>query len=327
MKIARCLVAISAAALCAHATPSLFAQTASLYGFLRTDPGARIAALGGAGTALASDAAGWWQNPGLVGSIRPQTGEATFQKQVLDINAGRLGYVGSLEGIGDNGMFAVGVNYVNYGEFVRATAQGEREGTFSGQDIALTGVYSNKLDSSVWYGVGLTMMGNYLENYSSSAFGISAGLWYAFKDGRTNLGASILHVGSQLSSLDGASENPPSDVRLGISHRLKGLPLLFNATFHRLGDDYDSFFDRFSAFAVGGEFTMGKALRLRVGYDNARRSDLAPASRQQLSGFSGGLGLELTNLSIHYGAVSFGSAGLVHRISISANLGSSDDKP
>ena len=311
---------IFALILAGTACVTLSAQTTSLYRFLHNDASARSAALAGAFVSMPEDPSAFFYNPASVATLKESRIAATFLKHVLDINSGFVSYNSTLDALGDNGKFAVGINYINYGSFDRADRNGVVTGTFGGYDLAVSGVYSNILDSNLYYGVGIGFIANSLESSSSMAFAVDAGILYRMPAARTNIGLSVLHAGSQFSSLGGVREQLPLDIRLGVNHRLRGLPLLLNLSFQRLADETDSFFRRFENFSLGGELYLSSALQVRLGYDNQRRSGLAPESQKKLAGLSAGVGILIKEINVDYGISSLGNAGTMHRFSVSAPL-------
>jgi len=115
-------------------------------------------------------------------------------------------------------------------------------------------------------------------------------------------------------------ETLPLDLAVGISVVPKGLPLLLNVGFHKLNDAQDNIGDRFRAFTIGGEFTLSKVLQARVGFDNEKRKDFKIATSPGLAGFSGGIGITVSDYRIDYSLSSLGDVGNLHRISISTSL-------
>lgn len=307
------------------ASPLLFGQTSTPYQFLRSEASARTAGLAGACTSITNDPSAMFYNPASVVTDDPREISATFIKQVLDINSGTITYTNTLNGANNPGAFAVGVNYLNYGNFDRADKNGIINGTFGANDISLVGAYSNYLDSNLSYGVSAELISNSLENTGSTAIAFGAGILYQYSKpnskSKTNIGFSILHAGFQLSKIGGTSESLPTDVRLGINHRLRGLPLLINLSFNRLADSQTKFGDRFLNFSIGGEFYFGKAVQVRFGYDNQKRRELSPDTRAGMSGFSFGLGIVTAQkLKVDYAMNLFGIGGTQHRISIGMQL-------
>jgi hypothetical protein len=306
---------------------SLQAQR-GLYSFLRNDASARAAALAGAFVAIHDDPAVLFYNPAGIAPTADNQISATFFKHVQDINAGFVAYNTSLAALGAQsgspfakGSIAVGAQYLNYGTFQRLDRMGNAAGgSFGGADVAFTIAYANELDSNWFYGVAVKYVHNSLENISAAAVAVDAGMLYRISSANVNIGLSVLNAGAQIAAVNGAQEALPLDVRLGVNHRLRGLPLLLNLSFTRLADDVPAFTDRLLNFAIGGEFYFGSAVRVRVGYDNQRRRELAADAQPRLAGFSGGVGVELDKISIDYTLSALGMAGDVHRFTFQARL-------
>ncbi len=294
-----------------------------LYGFLRNEANARAAAMSGTFVSITNDVSALFYNPATISTIDSSEVSATFAKHALDINSGTVAYALPLADLGfrDNGSFGVGVRYMNYGEFQRTDKNGNRTGTtFGGSDIALSFVYSNMLDSTWHYGVAVKYIHNRLDNVGSAALAVDAGMVYRIPKARASIGVSVLHLGTQIHGLGGVREELPMDIRLGVNHALRGLPLLLSVSLNRLADPAPSFFDRFANVSVGGEILLTKFFHVRVGYENQRRRELAPELQPRLSGFSGGAGLILPMLRVDYGVNSYGMVGLLHTISLSVRL-------
>ncbi len=302
--------------LCACASISV-AQQATLFPFLRYNMSARAAGLAGATNALTDDISTLFLNPAVLPVLDGPQATATFLKHTLDINSGLAAYTDHIEGFGS---VAASVIYTSYGSFERADRQGVRTGTFNSQDMAIGVSYANEIDSLITYGVTAKFIYSGIDDLVSTALALDAGLLVRIPQTRTNLALSILNVGAQLSTYDGTRDRMPVDVRLGVNHRLKGLPLLVNVSLIHLADEVPSFLDRFLNFSVGGELYVGKAVRLRVGYDNSTRNTSAVNVASQLTGLSAGLGLVVKSITVDYAMSTFGSAALLHRFSLGVDL-------
>lgn len=291
----------------------------SLYSFLRTEPSARAAGMGGTLVAVPNDAAGLFVNPAVLGTIDSGEVAATLYKHVLDVNAGTLAVTAPLAdfGLRNNGTVAFGVNYVNYGQFQRSDRNGNVTGTFGGADIALSLAYANDLDSNWHYGIALKYISNRIDNAGAGAVAADVGMMYLIPKARVTLGVSVLHIGTQLVSINSVQEPLPLDVRLGVSHQLRGLPLLVAVSLNRLADPADRITERFLNFSLGGEFYIAKIINLRVGYEHQRRRELAPDTQPRISGFSGGVGVVISALRVDYALSSYGTVGNLHRIGVS----------
>jgi hypothetical protein len=285
----------------------------SPFNFLRYVSSARASALSGAFISVENDPNGLFYNPATIRTVESGTISATFLKHVLDINSGNITYIRDIE---DIGKFAAAVAYTNYGEFDETNRMGDVIGSFGSNDLVMGITYSNELDSNFYYGVTLKYIYSHIHTASASALAVDAGLFYLMPDKRTNLGLSVLHSGVQLTKFNNVSEPLPVDIRAGLNHRLRGLPLLLNVSLHHLGDDTDEFFDRFKHFSIGGEFYFGEYVQFRLGYDNQVRNFIANKTDKGLSGFSAGLGIVGGEWFFNYGASIYSSAAVMHRFSI-----------
>jgi len=285
--------------------------------FLNLNTSARSAALGGAVVSMPDDASVLFVNPAALSTVDERQVSATFLKHVLDINSGLITYNANNESIGH---YAVSVLYTSNGTFQGADSRGIKTNTFSGNELAISGTYSHSIDSNFYYGASLKYIYSGLEQTNSSAIALDAGLLYQIPKSRVNIGFSLLNLGTQLSQYVSTSESLPIDVRLGINHRLRGLPLLVNFSFHHLADQTDGFFDKFANISIGGELTLSKVIDLRLGYDNRIRTAVATSTQRGFSGISGGVGVKTKNILIDYAASSLGSPATLHRLSVNFKL-------
>lgn len=288
------------------------------FSFLRYISGARAGGLSGSFVAIENDATALHFNPATISTVEDKQISVTFLKHVLDVNSGNFSYIYHTE---DKGTLAGFAGYTNYGSFDYADNLGYRSGqTFSANDVQLGAAYSNELDSNFYYGVALKYIYSGIEDVNASAMAADVGLFYLMPDRRTNIGASIMHAGFQLSKIDGETESLPLDMRIGINHRLRGLPLLVNFSFHHLADATDEFLDRFKSFNIGGEFYLGEYVQVRLGYDNQVRNLTDAEADKSFTGFSGGLGITANNFNIDYGLTSYGGSAQLHRFSFGFDM-------
>lgn len=294
-----------------------FAQQTTIFPFLRGTISARSAGLGGATVAMTDDLSSIVLNPAAMMTVSGPRVAGTFIKHVLDINSGYAQYGNEIEGVG---AFAVTAAYTSYGSFERTDIQGTQQGTFGANEVMLAGTFAKELDTLISYGFTLKVLHGTLDDQSTTAIALDAGMHFQIPESRTNVGFALLNAGAQLSTYDGTSDRLPIDLRLGVNHRLKGLPLLVNASINHLTDEVDTFFARFLNFSIGGELYIGKYVQARIGYDNGTRNLSGVNVATQLSGLSGGVGVHLTNLDIDYALSSMGSSALLHRVSVGLDL-------
>ena len=290
----------------------------SVYEFLRNESSSRAAGLGGSFVCFADDPNVMFYNPAGIATINNRTASFGFIKHLMDVNGGFASYVQPLDML--DGWVGVGLQYLNYGQFDALDDVGEKTGTFSAGDFAMSLSYARKTDNNLSYGVNLKIIYSSIAENSSVALAGDAGLFYSMPEQMVNVGFSVLNIGSQLQSYYGYNENLPLDIKIGVSKSLEHLPLNLNFSFHHLNFSYDNFIDRFKAFSIGGEFTLSQYVQLRVGYNNERRQDLELGSSAGLAGFSIGLGALINKYHFDYAFSSYGNIGALHRVNITTSF-------
>lgn len=295
----------------------VFAETNTVYNFLRNDVSPRAAALAGSFVTITGDPNSIFYNPAALSTLETPMGSIGFFKHLLDINAGYVSYSQPYE---DLGYFGAGILYTNYGTFDETDDLGNNLGSFGATDLAVTLGYSNLLEENLHFGASVKFIYSSIASYKSTGVAGDLGILYTIPESRVTLGASIRNLGTQLTSYISTKEELPLDVVVGVSVMPKGLPLLLNVNFHKLNEDQGKFTDRFRAFSVGGEFTLSKVLQARVGYDNEKRRDLKIGTSTGLGGMSGGIGITVSDYKVDYSLSSLGKIGNLHRISIGTSL-------
>jgi len=292
------------------------AQEVYVYDVLKNDASARAAGMAGAFITVTNDPVGLYYNPATLNTIDSSQAAFTFFKHLLDINSGSATFATNIEEIGHLG---VGVTYNDYGTFQRRDKNGQQTGDFGSSDIVAVVGWGTYLGEGISAGISAKAIFSTIDTYGSSALALDGGLLYVDTASRIQAGVSLLNLGGQLSSFGAESEPLPLDLRLGISHNLRGLPLLLALNFHRLLDESDNFFDRFGSFSLGGEFTLSRPIRLRVGYNNRIRQDVPIGTSKGFSGIAAGFGVVVKDYRLDYAFNSFDRVGGgTHRVSINA---------
>jgi hypothetical protein len=293
-------------------------KTTSVFEFLRNESSSRAAALGGSFVCFAGDPNVIFYNPAAISSFDNKKASVGFLKHLLDVNGGYASYVQYLDIL--EGWFGGGIQYLNYGNFDQTDNFGNKIGEFSAGDFALILGYARKNIDNLSYGANIKIIYSSISDYSSMALAGDFGVFYSIPEQMINIGASILSLGSQVSTYSNLTENLPLDIKIGISKTLEHLPLNINLNFHRLNFSYDNFFERFKAFSLGGEFTLSEYIKFRIGYNNERRLDLKLGTSAGLAGFSLGLGILIGDYNFDYALSSYGKIGELHRINITTSF-------
>ncbi len=320
--------------------PSLFGQTGGegVYDFLRLSNSARSVALGGIQVALPDADPGLvLQNPALLSREMSNSMSVGYANYLAGIGFGYGAYARDLE---KAGMVAIGIQFVNYGEFVAANETGVVTGNFSASDYAVNLSYAKSFGSLFTAGVSLKPIYSHLEQYSS--FGIAAdfGIVRCSMDHLSNIALCVSNIGTQLKSYydGGIHEKMAWSIQLGYSRRLEHAPLRMSVTAYDLNrwggqvtnTDPNGVNSNYSAptpwssvmrhLCFGAEIFPENRLTFRIGYNYRRHSDLTLTDQTGLAGFSAGLGVNLTAFHINYALSSYFQSGLVHQFSLSADL-------
>ncbi len=293
------------------------------YAYLELPPSARVMALGGYALALYDDDLTLgYQNPAL---YNPQMGGRMAFTHGFGPGGTQYGYVAYAGHAEKSDLtFGGGVLYRTYGRFEGRDAAGNWQPGFSASEYAIqagTAYRGEKLH----FGLNAKLLYSQLESYSSTGMGFDLGVVY---DDTTSLFSAALvmrNIGWQLSAYTpGDAEPLPFQVNLGISQRLRYLPLRLFLNIHDLQrpdiryddpniaavtnifspdepEDRTYLADKiFRHVAVGGEFYFGQNVRVRFGYDHQTRAELGPDFRPGLTGFNTGFGIRVRQFRLDY---------------------------
>lgn len=325
MRLRRVVLALFALALAV--TPATAQPGASLSSFplLRFEASARVAALGGAYTAVGDgDVNALFYNPAVPGPATSQSASLSYLNHLSDINAGTLSYSRTLPGL--ETTLSGGVRFVHWGTLEGRNARGERTGSFSAGDVAVTLGASRSLGSRVRYGANVHLLYAQIERAQAVAVGTDLGVLYRLPARQLTVGASLRNLGVSLDGFAREEASLPLDLQLGLSKQLAHLPLLVSVTAYDLtqvdeGIPGGSTVDHVLAhLTFGGEVQLGDALRLRLGYNHRRSRELALTDRFDLAGFSGGFGLVIEGIAVDYAYTSWSDLGGLHQFTVRTDL-------
>lgn len=297
---------------------------ATAFSVTTLDPAARGAALGGSSAALASrDVVSFLENPAhLAPEMHNQVGMSLLN-HVSSLKTGTFAYGRQIEGVA---MFGASMRFLGWGDLTRADAGGEELGTFSAGEFGLSVAASRPLSERTRYGATVHWLRSGIDGRTATAFALDAGIFRYDAEERLGLSASIHNLGVVASSIGQVSDELPVDVRLGLSKRLRHLPLLISVTAWDLtdysGDDgtltvLDNVFHHLK---LGGEFQFSESFQVRFGYNHRQHTALKIKSRLDLAGVSFGTGIRVKRVAVDYAFNSWSSLGGLHRFTVSTGL-------
>jgi len=315
------------------------------YDFMNLPNAAKAAALGGNIIALPdNDLSLAYHNPALLKESMHNQIVLNYVNYFTDINYGYVSYAREYNELGN---FGIGLQYMNYGDFIEASELGDKTGTFSAVEYAFHLMYSKNIDSSFRFGAVLKPVYSRLDTYTSYGIMGDVGISYYNEDNLFMASFIVKNIGSQLKPYTTDNYEPvPFDVQIGISKKLLHAPFRFSMIAHHLetydlsykkinnaeptnvlarskeveseGDDFFENMMRHMIFGV--EFLPTENFFVALGLNYKRRRELQISEKPGFTGFSFGFGFKLSKFQFSYGRASYHLAGASNHFSISTNL-------
>ena len=294
----------------------------SAYSFVRMPVSPQVTALGGINISNRSDDVSIaFANPALLSASMHSNLALNFNSLYDGISQYGLMQAYTHPRLKTN--FAVGINYLNYGNITEADPSGMILGAFRPRDYSIQVSASRKYLNKWTYGSTIKLIHSNYGIYRSSAIAADVGLLYADTAKFLQISVVAKNMGAILRKYQsGVEEELPFDLVLGISKKLEKAPVQFSLTahhLHRFDILYDDTLFNNSIGAPNGssrKFTMeklfqhlvfstqimiGKYIEVNAGYNFLRRRELrifnVPSG---LVGFSLGAGVIFPKLQIRY---------------------------
>jgi len=314
----------------------------STYQFLELTNSARIAALGGNQIAISdsTDLNLPYHNPASLHKSMGNKVLVNYVNYMTDINYGYASFAKSFNNVGN---FALGLHYINYGDFDEATEFGELTGnTFKAAEYAFLIIYSNTY-KRLNYGASLKPILSSFESYQSFGIAADLGLSFASKSKYTIVSLVARNLGTQITTYydDGNYEKIPFNLQAGISRRLKHAPINLALNMQYLNhwdlgnpepsendDETIDFFEREEGFGkqimrhlvFGFEILPSENFTLRAGYNYQRRQELKFNDKASMVGMSAGFGLKIKRFRLDYAISQYHLAGSSNLFSLAINI-------
>jgi tetratricopeptide (TPR) repeat protein len=274
------------------------------FNFLFLDANARAVAMGGAYTALATDANALLYNP--AGLARIERNEATFMH-----NSYPAGAYQEYGAYASPGGWSASFNYLNFGNVANTTISNP-----GGAGLGATGLYDMAFNGGYGRTFGEDLSLGAEAKYIRESAGAISGAGAAFDFGALyaaprlpglTLGAALQNAGPTV-KYEGAAENLPLNLRGGAAYS-------FDAAGQRSVVSFDVGKERTSSpiVSAGAETVLVKALAIRLGFTTANSAGL---------GLTTGVGWSHNDLSFDYAFVPYGAIGNAQRVSVTWRWGS-----
>lgn len=292
------LLVLTNLAFTASAQPADQAGSASAQ-FLKIGIGARPISMGGAYTALSSDANSMYWNPaGLTGFNGTQV-SLMHNKWFQGINYEFLGLAYADSGVS---AFAVGLSFLWMDDIAVTTFSdpvGASGNTFTARDLSFVFSYGHQVTDYV-------SLGGTIKRIRSEIAEISAGTTAFDLGGKVFTPIRGLTFGATLQNMGPGLKFVNESDRLPLTYKVGGAYTYRNIV--TVAVDVGKPIDNKVRVNAGGEFVLLNTMSLRGGYNSANELD---------RGLTGGIGIKLQKISIDYAFVPYGVLGDTHRFSAS----------
>ncbi|MCE9539075.1 MAG: type IX secretion system protein PorQ [Bacteroidetes bacterium] len=179
------------------------------YEFLNLPISARVTALGGNLISTRdNDLNVSLSNPALLTDSMNNNVALSYINYFGDINYGYAAYAKKINKIG---TVSGGIQYLNYGTFIRADEAGTIDGTFGANEMSFNVSYARTiLDSNLTVGATVKTIYSHLESYTSLGSALDLGAVYVMPSRGFTLAAVIKNTGRQWKPyVPGNRENLP----------------------------------------------------------------------------------------------------------------------
>jgi len=321
----------------------------STYQFLNVPVSSRVGAMGGSALSIRDDDPNLTlNNPSLLTKPMSTSVTLTYLNYFADINYGYVSYIHDFK---KWGTFSGGLNYIDYGTFLETDEGGNELGNnFTAGEYAFVLGWGKSIDSL--FSVGANIKPIYSNLYSYNSFGLAADVAVTYYNPKSNIGVSAIvkNIGAQLTTyVEGAEREPiPFEIQMGVSKRLKHVPIRLSVDFIQLQnwnlafndstyitntnkklsqEDKDernkvSIWDEaLRHVIVGTEIIPSRSFSVRFGLNIKRRAELGLDDRAGLAGFSWGLGFRVKQFYFSYGSARYHLAGSSNHFTVTTNIG------
>ncbi|MDI6751301.1 MAG: PorV/PorQ family protein [bacterium] len=272
--------------------------------FLKIDPVARSASMGGAFSALADDASASYYNPAGLAQLRmPEA----ITCGGLWIDETRYGFIGYSAPISRDNALGVSALYLQTPKIPGYDEKGSdywKTGDFDAKDLAVTFSYSQRFSPRNYFGVSAKWISQQIEKEKRYSFALDAGQIYKM-DG-LSLAVVVANIGPKIKFIR-EEDKMPLTLKLGAVYKLmdEDAKLLLDLV-KPLDNDWK--------VCLGTEWQINRNLALRGGYNSQLFRDLG-------IGVSLGAGLKLGTFGLDYAYVPYNELGDTHRLSFTTHFG------
>lgn len=291
------------------------------YQFLTLVGTPRQAALGGNNiTNYDGDVNQPFFNPATINEEMDNKFAVNFGKYYGDITYGTAAYSKTFN---NERNFHVGVSYLNYGSIDGYDELGQKTGSFSGSDLALSVGYAHHIIGTYFhFGANIKVISSTLDSYNSIGAAADIAGIYTNPETGWNIAMAFRNIGTQLTTYNDVRESLPLDVILGFSKKLENVPFRWHFTLDNLQkwdvsfsnpnrsktdldgavteEDVSFFNNALRHVTIGAEFFPERKFNLRFAYNFRKGEEMKILEQRHFAGFSAGFGIQINRFKFDY---------------------------
>ena len=312
-----------------------------VFAFLDLPTHARVAALGGqVATAIRPDAPYFLNNPALADSMARHELSISLMPYLAAAKYYTLQY--GLPTKATNSRWAVGMQYLSYGQFELTDPAGNNLGTFTANDYAI-GLTHARTEGNFSLGATVKLVGSAIETYSAFAVMGDFGGVFRHPNGLLTFGLVAKNAGVLLKNFGPADAQLPFDLQAGVTLKPRYAPVRLTLTAHHLHRFDIAYNDpglnvRFDLngnpipqtisageniarhLSVGVELLISRNVNLLAGYNHRQRQEGKLATGAGGAGISFGASVQARGFQLTYGRFSAAPTAGTSQLSLRIDL-------
>lgn len=309
----------------------------SPYPILSLPTSSRGASLGGAPVSIYdNDFTLTSQNPSLLTDTMDLSIMLNYSPSIVGVKNSYLGFAKSWRDVGN---FAVGLNYVNYGNFDGYDEFEIPQGTFTGTDMAFYLQYSRRLSPLFAGGITLKPIFSKFEQYSSNGLATDIAFNFNSLNKLFSAGLILQNYGKQFSNYNTSElETFEPNLLLTLSQKLSHAPFRFLITYQNIlqwdltynitntennqskQSDISTSNNFMRHMILGVEFVPSRNFYVDLSYNGKRRLELLYEEKKGLVGYSFGFGMRVKQFSFGYALSKYHISGSSHSFTLTTNI-------
>jgi hypothetical protein len=307
----------------------------SSFDFMNLPASARLGALGGYNVSLIErDANLLFANPGLLSENWHNHLAVNYLSYYADVSLSSVAYARDFE---KHGVWAVGLQYLDLGDFRKMDDTGMDLGEFRAQEYFFVVGRSHR-SGNFQMGTSIKYATSSIDIYTAHAILIDIGGVFIHPEKEFTIGLAIKNFGFLLSDYtDTERQRLPFDIQAGTTIKPDHMPFRFSLTAHHLtqpnllyndnsdengnNNDTPGVIDRvLSHVNVGSEILISNNFNVRFGYNHQISKELGLTSGSKGSGFSYGFMVRVKAFDFSFTRATYHASGGRNFFSLQSNL-------